>query len=74
MVFYQLNTLDLVSTGGVKNITWGQSVDNITSTLMPYRMVYPENLLGPDVLEEACDLIKAGLFYDLPTRSDVFVE
>ncbi|KAL5269190.1 hypothetical protein ACHWQZ_G002872 [Mnemiopsis leidyi] len=72
-VFYQLNTLDLISTDGIKNLAWGQTVENITTNLMPYKKVTPENLLGPAVLEEVCDLVKLTLLYDLPLRENVSV-
>lgn len=67
-VFYQLNTLDLIGTGGIKNLAWGQTVENITTNLLPYRRVEPSNLLGPAVLEEVCDLVKVTMLYDLPLK------
>lgn len=73
-VFYQLNTLDLISPDGVKNLAWGQTVENITTNLMPYMKVNPENLLGPAVLEEVCDLVKLTMLYDLPLKNGVTVE
>lgn len=73
-VFYQLNTLDLTTEGGVKNLAWGRSVENITTNLVPYSKVEPENLLGPAVLEEVVDLVRVALFYDTPVRGDRFVE
>ena len=73
-MFYQLNTLDLLDQGGVKNLAWGQSVDNITSNLMPLKMVTPENLLGPHILEEVADLMKISLLYDLPVRNSIFID
>ena len=73
-VFFQLNTLDLLAAEGVKNLSWGQSVDNITTNLLPMKKVEPENLLGPAVLEEVADFMKTALFYDLPVKNEVFVE
>lgn len=73
-MFYQLNTLDLISPDGVKNLAWGQTVENITTNLMPYMKVNPENLLGPAVLEEVCDLVKLTMLYDLPLKNGVTVE
>ena len=72
-VFYQLNTLALQDDAGIKNLAWGYSVDNITTPVEPQKMVKPENLLGPELLNRVCNYIKACLMYDIP-RNDVFVK
>ena len=46
---FQLNTLVLDSDEGMKNLAWGHSISNITGPLVPYRMVLPQDLLGPQV-------------------------
>ena len=73
-VFYQLNTLDLLTEVGVKNLAWGKSVDNITTNLAPHLRVDPENLLGPNILEEAADLMKTAAYYSFPLKTDLVVE
>ena len=73
-MFYQLNTLDLISPFGIKNLAWGHTVENITTNLLPYMKVNPENLLGPAVLEEVCDLVKLAMLYDMPLKDGVTVQ
>lgn len=70
-VFYQLNTLALDNDEGIKNLAWGHSISNITGPLVPYRMVMPQDLLGPQVLDEVMDYTRAALFYQLPLKTNV---
>jgi len=70
-VFYQLNTLALDDDEGIKNLAWGHSISNITGPLVPYRMVLPQDLLGPQVLDEVMDYLRASLFFKIPLKTDV---